>query len=311
MNLKDRKLGIGGSECAAVLGLSKWKTPLQVWLDKLSEEDPSKEDNDAMWWGRELEPLVIKKYEEQTGNKVDLLTDTLGNQLTIINEKYPWLRAHVDGVVKDKKLIIEAKTTRFFMDEWGEPGTDQIPNEYLIQCAHYCIVLDHFQIHGQLFPIEQVDIAALGSTSDFRIYHYVRNKNLEEQIISRTKSFWENNVLANIPPDPINKEDLNKLYNICKDQPIIADSRIANKIESLLSLRDQINSYEEVKELLENEIKLYMKENSELIDISGKILATWKASNSKSLDQKKLKESNIDLSSYYVEKQKRTFLIKK
>lgn len=302
MNNENRRNYIGGSECAAVLGLSKWKTPYQVWLDKHSNE-LLKEDNEAMWWGRELEPLVIKKYQERTNNDVTLVLDENGKQKTIDNVNYPWLKAHVDGVVIDKKLIIEAKTTRFFVDEWGEPDSDQIPTEYLIQCAHYCIVL------GDKF--DGVDIAALGSTSDFRIYHYKRNIKLEEQIIARTKEFWEKFIKGSDIPEVTTKDDLSKIYNTCRDNPIIATNEIIDKYNELLRARDSLSKIESEKEEIENELKLFIKDNSELIDISGKVLATWKSSISKTLDQKKLKESNLDLTDFYTEKQKRTFLIKK
>jgi predicted phage-related endonuclease len=258
-----------------------------------------------MWWGRELEPIVIKKYELETGKKVSPHLDGEGNQRRVINSKYPWLFAHVDGLIADEKLIFEAKTTGFFSEEWGEEGSDEVPNEYLLQCAHYCIVLD------DCFKNEGVELAADDGRKKLRIYRYNRNKELEQKIIDGTHDFWHNHVLANVPPEPTSKDNLAKIYNVCHGNPILADVEICKKVLELSALKHTISLLEKNEENLKSEIQLYMKENSELIDVNGKVLASWKSSTSNKLDQKKLKASGLDLTPYYTETSMRRFLVKK
>ena len=53
--LEERKLGIGGTDVAKILGASKYGTELSVWLDKTGVSPDEEEDNFAMWWGRESE----------------------------------------------------------------------------------------------------------------------------------------------------------------------------------------------------------------------------------------------------------------
>jgi len=299
----NRKIGIGGSECAAVLGLSKWKTPYQVYLDKLSTEN-LREENEAMYWGNELEPLIVKKYQNVTGNEIQIILDEKGNQKTWISKKYPWLMAHVDGIVKNKPLLLEAKSTRYFSDKWGEDGSDKIPIEYLLQCAHYCIVL------GETKDVAGVDIAALGSTNDFRIYRYNRNETIEKKIIERTEKFWNENVLAQVPPEPGYGDDLAKIYSYVSKGIVLAPAELQECHKELVSIKMQLKSLEEQEEHLKKTLQLVMQDKDTLIDNSGVVLATWKAQETTRLDQKRLKESGIDLSSYYNTTSTRRFLVK-
>jgi predicted phage-related endonuclease len=94
------------------------------------------------------------------------------------------------------------------------------------------------------------------------------------------------------------------------EEKIIANDFISQEYEELIKVKSQIAKLDLKKDKLEDSIKNYMKNTSELVNNWGKTLATWKTSTAKTLDQKSLKESNIDLSNFYVEKQKRTFLIK-
>ena len=65
---ENRRTGIGGSDAAAVLGMSKWKTPYQVWREKVyGERQP---DNGQFERGRDLESFIREKYEKETGKKV-------------------------------------------------------------------------------------------------------------------------------------------------------------------------------------------------------------------------------------------------
>lgn len=51
--LEYRTLGVGGSEAAVIAGISRWKTPLQVWLEKTGAVPPSSAQTEAAYWGRD------------------------------------------------------------------------------------------------------------------------------------------------------------------------------------------------------------------------------------------------------------------
>ena len=73
MNKKDwllaRQTGIGGSDAAAVLGLSKYRTPYDVFIDKTTEPEEISL-TPAMRAGIKLESVVAEYYAEESGNKV-------------------------------------------------------------------------------------------------------------------------------------------------------------------------------------------------------------------------------------------------
>jgi putative phage-type endonuclease len=296
----NRHEGIGGSECAAAIGLSRYKTPLQVYFDKINK-DHSKETTVQMELGNYLEPFLIQKYEDLSGNKCEKPQERLSNK------DYPWLMAHIDGWVKDTNLIFEAKTTRFFNEDWGDDGTDFIPQEYLIQVAHYCIVCDAYK------TVDWAEILALSrSDSVLRRYYYKRNAELEKLIIEKTKEFWENNVLQMTPPEPKNFDDIKKLYNTAtQNSHVIATNEISSKYFELLEIRKQMKELENNKEQIENDLKCFMRDSESLIDINGDLLSTWKNRSANRLDTKKLKN---DLPSIYekytISSNSRVFLCK-
>ena len=69
--LAMRKAGIGGSDAAAVIGLSRWKSPFQVWLEKTGQTEPDDlSNNEYVYWGTVLEQAVADRFCELTGKKV-------------------------------------------------------------------------------------------------------------------------------------------------------------------------------------------------------------------------------------------------
>lgn len=171
--LQTRLKGIGGSEAAAALGLSKRMTSLQLYLEKRGEiprEQPP-EDDEAIWWGRALEPVVRQKYAEVTGRTVVLPAATLQSV------KHDFMLAHPDGIIRDELRGYEGKTA-FHGLEWGEEGTDQIPREYLLQVHHYLTVTQ----------FEVWDVAVLIGRQ-FKIYEVQADKEMSEMLIAGEADF--------------------------------------------------------------------------------------------------------------------------
>lgn len=168
-----RQSGIGGSDVAAALGLSKQKTALQLYLEKRGEipiEEPP-EDDEFIWWGRALEPIVRQKYAEKTGRVVVLPHGTLHHPV------HNFMLAHVDGLIQDEPRGYEGKTA-FRSTGWGEEGTDQIPREYLLQVHHYLTVCN----------FEVWDVAVLVGRQ-FQVYEVPRDPEMSEMLIAGETEF--------------------------------------------------------------------------------------------------------------------------
>src|SRR3990167_6010002 len=125
--LEARKGGIGGSDAPAILGVDPYRSALEVYCDKIGIAEPQ-EDNDAMKWGRKLEPLVAEAYQEETGRE---LKDFGFN---IWQGKEPFLLASQDRqIAKPKTGHLEIKTSNYLRE--GDLA-EEIPIPWQVQYQH-------------------------------------------------------------------------------------------------------------------------------------------------------------------------------
>jgi putative phage-type endonuclease len=295
--LKERKGYIGGSDLGSICGLSSYRTALDVYLDKTSE-DISSQTNAAMRWGNLLEDVIANEYSEVTGQRTEIEPNT------IYHPEYKFLGANIDRWVGDKEYVLECKTAGFIKaKEWGDLGTDQIPESYLVQVAHYAAICD----------VPKVDIAVLIGGQDFRIYTYERNKELEDKLIKIACNFWHNHIEKRIPPKCVSTRDTFNLFPQSNYHEIVAESNIIEKLQELKGAKEEESRIQSTIEKLKTDIQEFMRDYDVLIDNNGNVIATWKNSTPRSFfDLKRFKDEAKDLylkySSYT--KQSRVFLIK-
>jgi putative phage-type endonuclease len=185
LDLEIRKKGIGSSEIGAVLGLNPYTSAYDVWLEKTGQVDPW-QGNERTRLGKRLEVPILMEYEERTGSKLDIYTEK-----TFAHPERPWQLATPDALHRNRPGIVEAKLvgTRM-LPQWGEAGTDQVPEYYLVQGCWQMSVLDRSFVHYAILAGDQ-----------FRIYMLLRDRELEEMLIDRVDAFWRNNVIAGAPPE--------------------------------------------------------------------------------------------------------------
>jgi len=299
--LRERKKYLGGSDLGAIAGLNPYRTALDVYLDKTSD-DISEETNAAMRWGNLLEDVVAKEYAQVTGYDIEIEPNT------IYHPEYKFLAANidrwVDRWVNNGTHILECKTAGFTKaKEWGDLGTDQIPESYLVQVAYYAAICD----------VPKVDIAVLIGGQDFRIYTYERNKELEEKLIKIACNFWHNHIEKRIPPKCVSTRDTFNLFPQSNHHEIVAESNILEKWEQLKAAKEEENRIADTIEKLKTDIQEFMRDYDVLIDNQGNVIATWKNTAPKSFfDVKKFKDEAKELYLKYIShaKQSRMFLIK-
>lgn len=295
--LRERKNYLGGTDLAAICGLSPYRTALDVYLDKTSD-DIAEDTNSAMRWGTLLEDAVARAYSEDTGYSVSIEPNT------IYHPEYKFLGANIDRWVGDKEYILECKTAGFTKaKEWGDLGTDQIPESYLVQVAYYAAICD----------VPKVDIAVLIGGQDFRIYTYERNKDLEEKLIKIGVNFWHNHIEKRIPPKCVSTRDTFNLFPQSNNKQITAKNDILAKLEELKIAKMSEEQIQKTIEKLKVEIQEFMQDYDVLIDENGNIIATWKNTAPRSLfDLKRFKEEAKEMYLKYASysKQSRVFLIK-
>jgi len=137
--------------------------------------------------------------------------------------------------------------------------------------------------------------------NDFRYYTIERNLKLEEMMLRKYKEFWKC-VTKNIAPTPSNGAEVLSLYGYrsIEDQ-IVADNEIEEILEKLKNVKESIKKDSELKNKLEDKIKIYMGQKDTLVSSSGRITATWKeAAESRRFDMQLFKEENEELYAKYV-----------
>jgi len=295
--LRERKNYLGGSDLGAIAGLNPYRTALDVYLDKTSD-DIRCETSPAMRWGTLLEDTIAKEYAEDTGQTIEIEPNT------IYHPSMKFLGANIDRWVGDKEYVLECKTAGFTRGkEWGEEGTDQIPESYLVQVAYYAAIC----------AVPKVDIAVLIGGQDFRIYTYERNKELEEKLIKIACNFWHNHIEKRIPPKCVNTKDTFNLFPQSNYHEIVAESNIIEKLQELKGAKEEESRIQSTIEKLKTDIQEFMRDYDVLIDNQGNVIATWKNITPRSFfDLKRFKEEAKDLYLKYTSpaKQSRAFLVK-
>ena len=290
--LEQRRTGIGGSDVAAILGLSKWKTPLDVWKDQVeggSEEEPTP----SIEWGVRLEPVIRQKYSDVTGLAVEC------PQQTFRHPEHGFMIANIDGICSDGRLL-EIKTARTSAD-WGEEGTDEIPDYYLTQVQHYMAVLGK----------ELCDVAVLIGASDFRIYTVKADPELQAMLIREEAAFWKK-VEERTPPAPRTYAETASSFPSSRAQKIEATDEVFQCIEELDEISRFIALAQKKKDDLMTKVTSFMGEADTLV-MGDAILATWKTSKPRvSFDSATFKVKHPDLYTEYLKlgAANRRFLLK-
>lgn len=136
--LKTRDLGIGGSDCATVLGLNPYKSAYTLAAERLGMVEPDDlSKNPRVWFGTALEPIVAARFEDLTGKKVH-------RRGTLRDPDHPYMLANIDRWVEGEKVGLEIKTADARMARfWGDkddPEDPTVPDAYYCQCMHYMAV---------------------------------------------------------------------------------------------------------------------------------------------------------------------------
>lgn len=140
--LVNRK-GIGGSDASAILGLNPYKTNQELWMEKKGQMSPVDiSDKSYVKYGNDAEPLLRALFAlDYPEYKVEYYDNNM-----IINKKYPWAHASLDGELVDldgRRGILEIKTTNILQSMQWEKWDNRIPDNYYIQVLHYLLVTEY------------------------------------------------------------------------------------------------------------------------------------------------------------------------
>lgn len=250
--LEWRKKGVGGSDVAGILGLSKWSSPMSLYIDKTTDvaEKVDERTAELFDWGHRLEKVVAEKFaDEHPEFKVS-------NVNALLQGSEPWELANIDRLIAVKGSgngVLEVKTTsEWNKDQWSG---DDVPQQYITQLQWYLGIcgLDwgYFVvlIGGNKYVEKRVEF-------DPELFEIMRE---------RVASFWNDNVVAGVPPKVQFESDADFLPSLFPAEKSVDKNVDLSDLEFVLNQLDEtrsdIKKLESSEKLLAGQIQERLGEN--------------------------------------------------
>jgi len=291
--LEKRKLTLGGSDTPVLLGLNKYKTRYQLWLEKTGQADDF-DGNDATEWGNRLEEPVAQAFADATG-----LTVTKPDGEIYYTKGYEWMHASPDRLVSDGG-ILEIKTTGAHNKHLWDDGP---PPHVLCQLQHYLNIL--VAKHGY--------VAVLIGGQDFRWWRVENDFDMQIEIIEKSKDFYFKHMKKNVAPELEAGDDktITNMFDKPKDESVEIDEILMDNIRYRHTLDAEIKALTDKKTQVETVIKSVLG-NADTAVFEGQKVVTWKGATRTSFDSKTFEQEQPELYAKYIKKSPyRTLLFKK
>ena len=246
--LIGRKFGIGASESACILGLSKWGTPLSIFLDKRSEFFPEDDQSEYQEWGHRLEGPIGLKFEEATGRTVFLSDPTKPD--IFFPDDYPFIFATPDGFQSDgvrERGVLEIKNVSVnAFDEWD----DGIPLFYQIQLQHQMLCTN----------TQWGSMAALFGGNHFECADVLRHERfIQSVLIPQLVEFWtqiEEGIVPEADGHARTGTLLSRFYKEVADEIVELEGDFVQLDHRLEDVTAELKKAENEKATIQNKIKM-------------------------------------------------------
>lgn len=261
---EGRRVGLGGSDAGAILGLSKYKSPFMIACEKLGMVRRAP-DTDATRRGKRREPwlrnILADYYSEETGKKIAVFKSPAMYRA----KNNPFMVANLDGFVEIEGLgmgVLEIKTaSEYMMGEWAQ---DSVPDSYYAQGQHYAAVMG---LPYTLF------FAEVGDT--FLLRHSPAKPEFTAGMIEAERNFWTGFIEPRRLPEPsgLDAEDdyLMQLYGESESEAMLSLPEMAESAARYLFINDQLKVLEAEKKEIQNILK------AKIGDAKGAALGAYKA----------------------------------
>lgn len=291
--LETRKLGIGGSDISAVLGINRYKSPADVWADKMGQGE--KISNRFTYFGHKLEPVVADVFAEKHSlYEVKELHRTLKRGRALAN---------IDRLIMNKDSneygVLEIKTANAFKNkEWSG---DEVPPEYYAQVQLYLAVT------GLKFAY----IACLVGGNDYKEFYIERNNEECDFIIKHCDWWWKEYVETQVPPPPSGDnaytEYQKKKIDLLDDVSVeIEEDETVQSYEEIL---DKIDELEKEKKRIQQIWIDKMIEKGASKAVVGTHKITTVTQQRETFDKKKFKENIENSDEYFTVKETKFFKV--
>jgi predicted phage-related endonuclease len=220
----DRSKSIGGSDVAAIMGLSPFRTPLDVWREKVLGQDDF-EGSRATRAGERFEPHLLAAYQAKLadGDRMWRPEPTIDGY----RRSSPDAMAEIGGWLR----IVEGKTT-IVGAKWGEDDTDLVPLDYVAQGTWYADMLgaEGIDYPVLIWPLDMRDLLGL-TPAEIVAHHDVTLRTLKvpfspafaAKCRDAADRFWHENVLGETPPPAVDNEDAKRMLRVVAGRTVDLD----------------------------------------------------------------------------------------
>lgn len=281
----DRRTYIGGGDISAIVGVNPFRTPLDVYLQKVSEaplEKPDPKREARLRRGKLWEPIVVEMLREEHGIEV------VARNARYVDPERSYMASEIDfeWTLRDSPVSNgEIKSVNPFAAQgWGEPETDEVPmyNAAQSQWGMMTTGRDLCQ-YGVVFGAD-----------DLTLYHVRRDDDVIAWLRESAIEFWERYVLGHVPPPPRTPEDLVKLWPRDTGQIVEATPKVAALYQSFCELRERRKVADEGIKALQFELGEFMQDRT-TATFNGAPLFTYKAQTTGHIASAELREAHPDI----------------
>jgi putative phage-type endonuclease len=257
---------IGASKAAAILGLNPYRSAYDQWAHDLGLVPPI-EDNEAMYWGRTLEPMIVDKAAQKLGLTVE--TGWFG-----ISEAVPYIGCQFDALAFDSArnivAVLEVKNIGGYASSgWGEDFSDQVPDQYNLQVQHQLWLAQE----GASQPIQGYLAALLGGNKH-RVYAIPYKPEIMAAILPRYAEYkrcLDERVEPEITGAESTFETIRSMYPDTTGEEVEAPAKILPEIANWKRLAGQIKVLEAKEQEAKNRIAAEMRDIACVTGDFGKI----------------------------------------
>jgi putative phage-type endonuclease len=268
--LAARRQGVGASEVGAVVGVSPYEGPMRVWLRKVAGVETS--DNPAMRWGRRFEDDVLEEFVAEHPEM-----DVTAKPGLFAHGRAPWRLVTPDAIGEDAEGLsyVEIKTGMTYGDaeQWGEPGTDEVPLPYLCQVTWGCDILGYDRWHLAVLLLDR---------RDYREYRGEFDPELAERLRERVDAFWHGNVVAGVEPTadglPDTTDLLSSRYSATdRDAAVDLPAEARQWLTSYRVNHQALDEREGAKREAGNLLRQFLAANDAAVGtLDGEAVVTWR-----------------------------------
>jgi putative phage-type endonuclease len=284
--LAERRNGLGASDVPALLGLSPYSTPWQVWVSKVTDA-PDSDPSEAMEWGLALEDAILTRWADRerlfVGHRAEAWR----------HPEYKWARATPDGLLftdpddddAEPWAVVDVKNVRSGADEWDRGDT--VP-PYIVA-----------QVQWQMFVtgLDRGFVVALIGGNRLHVHELEADPAAHAEMFQVSQEWWDRHVVSGEPPqvEAADNALLASLWPTSTEKAVEVDPEL---VAELRAARAGAKVAEARKDEAEARLKAALGDADTAV-CDGRVAATWRTQSSTRVDVTRLRAAEPEVAARF------------